>query len=537
MLVMADRLSPDTARPLASKSPGSEKLRETFLHLDGQGWTLMQQIALIQTRSTTDISCPPVTVEVHILSGLPALIIVGLPATAVKESRERVRSAITSCGLVFPQRRIVVNLAPADLPKDGSRFDLPIAIGILAASQQLATDALAQWEFAGELALTGTLRPTSGLLAMAAQVKACGHHLLTDQRGAAEAALVHPGRSYGARTLRDVYDHLRGRHLLPPACPVESVPHALPDLIDVRGQARGRRALEIAAAGGHSLLLIGPPGTGKSMLAERLPGLLPPLTDTETLESAAVQSLAIDGFDAANWGVRPFRAPHHTASATALTGGGHRPRPGEVSLAHHGVLFLDELAEFGRDALEALREPLESGQITISRARGRSTYPARLLLVAAMNPCPCGYADDPEVLCDCRPETIRRYRRRISGPLLDRFDLRIELPRLPPGVLSDMRDGETSSVVRQRVERARNNRPAAFRAGYAGASIKTLESLCQLDQAERDLLSSVVANLSLSTRGYGRLLAVARTIADLAGSPGVTVAHLGEAVTLRRPLH
>ncbi|MGD8690170.1 MAG: YifB family Mg chelatase-like AAA ATPase, partial [Gammaproteobacteria bacterium] len=389
-------------------------------------------LSRVLSRAQAGIEAPAVTVEVHLSNGLPSLSIVGLPEAAVREAKDRVRSALINSRFDFPARRITVNLAPADLPKEGGRFDLPIALGILAASGQIPDDPLERHEFVGELSLSGELRPVRGALPAAVKVRDAGRALLVAADNADEAALVSGARVHGAEHLLEVCAHLNGDTRLglhEPTIKGGAAP-AAGDLRDVRGQHQARRALEIAAAGGHSLLFIGPPGTGKSMLASRLPGVLPPMTEEEALEAAAVASVS-GGFDPARWGQRPFRSPHHTASGVALVGGGTHPRPGEISLAHHGVMFLDELPEFDRKVLEVLREPLESGEITISRAARQASYPARFQLIAAMNPCPCGYLGDPGGRCRCTEDQVWRYRSRISGPLLDRLDLHVEVPRPP----------------------------------------------------------------------------------------------------------
>jgi len=493
-------------------------------------------LAVVHSRAALGVDAPLVTVEVHLAGGLPALSVVGLPDTAVREARDRVRGALATSGFEFPRRRITVNLAPADLPKDGARFDLPIALGILAASGQLDPACLQGTEFAAELALGGALRPVSGTLPLAVQAGAEGHRLVVAAANAAEAALA-GGTVFGAPHLLAVCAHLEGRERLPPAVPSASGhPGPLPDLAEVRGQQRARRALEIAAAGGHSLLLCGPPGTGKSMLASRLPGLLPPMSGTEALETAAVRSVGEGTFDPGLWGLRPFRQPHHSASQAALTGGGGRPRPGEISLAHNGVLFLDELPEFSRAALETLREPLESGVVTISRAAAKLTFPARFQLIAAMNPCPCGHLGDALEPCRCSPDQVSRYRGRLSGPLLDRIDVQVEVPRLAATELAEAPVGEPSAVVRERVVAARERQLARDGVEAARLPPATLAHSCQPDTEARALLAEAAERLRLSARAWHRCLRLARTIADLAGAAQPDAAHIAEAVGYRERL-
>src|SRR4051812_7417683 len=413
-------------------------------------------VATVASRALAGVQAPEVTVEVHLGPGLPAFHIVGLPDAEVREARDRVRAALNHAHFEFPARRITVNLAPAELPKDSSRFDLPIALGILAASGQLPPQALDGQEFAGELSLTGELRPVRGALAMALSARAAGRAFVLPEGNAPQAALAHGARILPAKSLLEVVAHLADEAKLAEYC--GDTPAAggnYPDFSDVKGQQQAKRALEVAAAGAHSVLMIGPPGTGKSMLAARFPGILPPLSEAEALEVAAVHSVSTGGFDAARWGERPYRCPHHSASAAALVGGGNVPRPGEISLAHHGVLFLDELPEFDRDVLEALREPIESGRIAISRAARQVQFPARFQLVGAMNPCPCGHCGDRTGRCRCTPERIARYRGRISGPLADRIDLKLEVPAPRDGELLAAAAGDSSASIKDRVEKAR----------------------------------------------------------------------------------
>jgi magnesium chelatase family protein len=495
-------------------------------------------VAVVHSRAQAGIDAPEVTVEVHLANGLPGLFIVGLAETEVREAKDRVRGALANARFDFPLRRITVNLAPADLPKEGGRFDLPIAIGILAASGQIPAGELADYEFAGELALTGGLRPIRGALPAALKAGALNRTLVLPVENAAEATLAGGARVLAARHLLEITAHLNGTERLTPSAAVPAGDDGAkdyPDLDQVRGQHLARRALEIAAAGGHSLLFIGPPGSGKTMLASRLPGVLPPMTPAEALEAAAVQSLSRQGFRPRDWGRRPFRAPHHTASGVALVGGGSQPMPGEISLAHHGVLFLDELPEFDRRVLEVLREPLESGRISISRAARQAEFPARFQLVAAMNPCPCGYLGDPRGRCRCTAEQIRNYRARISGPLLDRIDLQVQVPAVPHTLLlnSDAPAAESSASVRARVERARARQLA--RAGCANAQLDagSIEAYCVLDAAGREFLHTALARLGLSARALHRVLRVARSVADLAGRPAVTIDDLAEALQFR----
>jgi magnesium chelatase family protein len=475
-----------------------------------------------------------VTVEVHLAGGLPQFTIVGLPEAEVKESKDRVRAALQNCQFDFPARRITVNLAPADLPKESGRFDLPIAIGILAASGQIPAERLNEYEFAGELALTGELRAIRGALAMTYRAAGSGRAFVLPEANAAEAALVEDAVVHPAQNLLQVAAHLAGSEPLARFVPqLESVAPHYPDMCEVKGQSQSKRALEIAAAGGHSVLMSGPPGTGKSMLAARFPGILPQMTQEEALESAAMQSLG-GAFDIANWKRRPYRSPHHTASAVALVGGGSNPRPGEISVAMHGVLFLDELPEFDRSVLEVLREPLESGRITISRAARRADFKAQFQLVAAMNPCPCGYLGHYNGKCRCTPDQVSRYRGKISGPLLDRIDIQIEVPAVPQQDLLKQSDGESSATIRQRVELARQCQLARQGKPNALLSVTEIDAHCAPDAQGEALLRQAITRLNLSARAYHRVLKVARSIADLAGSAAIQTAHIAEAVQYRR---
>lgn len=490
-------------------------------------------LAIVHSRAQAGVDAPPVTVEVHQTGGLPKFSIVGLPETAVKESRDRVRSAIRNSGFVFPPRHFVVNLAPAELPKAGGRFDLPIALGILAASGQIPKEALSHHEFVGELALTGDLRAIHGALPVALAARHAGRALVVPEDNATEAVLVSETDVRSASSLLAVTGHLHGSEVLPrqKRNGASGAPRTRACLSDVIGQAHAKRAVEVAAAGGHNLLFVGPPGTGKSMLASRMPGILPPMSEAEALEAAAVASISNTGFDAANWGHRTFRHPHHTASAVALVGGGSPPRPGEISLAHEGLLFLDELPEFERRVLEVLREPMETGRITISRAAHQAEFPARFQLVAAMNPCPCGYLGSGSSRCHCTEEQVRKYRARVSGPLMDRIDLQVEVPRLPRA--QQEQTGEASESVRARVVDARERQLKRQGSVNARLDNQGLREHCPLTDDVASLLEQAVERLQLSTRANHRIRKLARTIADLDAAQGIGLSHVAEAIAYR----
>lgn len=495
--------------------------------------------AVVNSRALCGMNAPLVEVEVHLANALPQFNIVGLPDTEVKESRDRVRAAIIQSGFDFPMSKITVNLAPADLPKESGRFDLPIAIGILAASGQINPANLASYEFAGELALSGALRPVRGALAMAWQGAQAGRSFILPKENAFQAALMRDVQVFGCTSLNEAAGHLNGVAMLEAehadAAFRQPENQLLPDMRDVKGQHTARLALEIAAAGGHSLLMMGPPGTGKSMLAQRLPSILPPLTDEELISVWALRSL-LPQYAQSLSTQRPFRAPHHSASSVALVGGGSDPKPGEISLAHNGVLFLDELPEFDRKVLEVLREPLESGEIHISRAAKQATFPANFQLVAAMNPCPCGFLGHPTKPCRCTPDSVRRYREKISGPLLDRIDLTIEVPALSAHELTQAQMGESSAEVLQRVMAARAKQYARQGKINAQLNVSDLETLANIESEAKAALAQMLEKLSLSARSFHRILRVARTLADLNRDETVNRGHVLRAVGFRRAL-
>jgi magnesium chelatase family protein len=495
-------------------------------------------VAIIYSRAQDGINAPLVTVEVHLSRGLPSFSIVGLPETTVKESKERVRSAILNNQFEFPLGRITINLAPADLPKEGGRFDLPIALGILIASGQLPEQGIKDHEVIGELSLTGELRPITGVLPVSMAMKKSQRSLILPISNADESALVEDTISIPASHLLEVCAHITGTQPLQNHQRTESLSTIKykSDLNDIYGHEHAKRALEIAATGGHNLLMIGPPGSGKTMLAERIPTIMPPMTEEQALESAAIASISRHGFNTKNWKQRIIRSPHHSASSVALVGGGSHPKPGEISLAHNGILFLDELPEFDRKVLEVLREPLESGRIIISRAANQVEYPANFQLIAAMNPCPCGYLGDKSSRCRCTEEQVNRYQHKISGPLMDRIDMVIEVNSIPDAIINQTKDekAENSETIRLRVIEAFNKQ--LKRSGIVNSALKTndIEKHCKLSETDKLLLQTATTKLGLSGRAIHRVMKVARTIADLSNSETILTQHLSEAISYRQ---